>query len=114
MHFVQYLNFWTKLTKWEYWPFEVVYFPIFFYWLWLSVKARSMLFFSAANPSIESGGMLGESKYKILENIPGDYKPKTFLIKVPLKMDTILAMIQEKKIPFPLIAKPDVESGDGK
>jgi hypothetical protein len=67
-----------------------------------------MFFFSAANPSIESGGMLGESKYKILENIPGDYKPKTFLIKVPLKMDTILAMIQEKKIPFPLIAKPDV------
>jgi hypothetical protein len=86
MRFVQYLNFWTKLKNWDYWPLEVVYFPIFFYWLWLSIKSRSMFFFSAANPSIESGGMLGESKYKILENIPGDYKPKTFLIKVPLKI----------------------------
>jgi hypothetical protein len=71
---VKYLNFWTRLTNWEYWPFSVIYFPVFFYWLWLSVKARSLFFFSAANPSIESGGMLGESKYRILKNVPdGQY-----------------------------------------
>lgn len=105
---VKYLNLWAKVSNWEYWPFGILYFPIFFYWLWLSTKARSLFFFSAANPSIESGGMLGESKYGILEKVPSEYKPKTFLIKVPSAMNTILEMIQEKKISFPLIAKPDV------
>jgi hypothetical protein len=105
---VKYLNFWTKLTNWEYWPFEVVYFPIFFYWLWLSMKARSLFFFSAANPSIESGGMLGESKFNILNKIPDAFKPKTLLIEVPVEMDAIVEKIQKSGITYPLIAKPDV------
>jgi hypothetical protein len=108
MKSVKYLNFWTKVSNWEYWPFEVVYFPIFFYWLWLSVKARSLFFFSAANPSIESGGMLGESKYGILEKLPDEYKPRTLLIEIPLGMGAILEKIQAERITFPLIAKPDV------
>ncbi len=108
MNFVKYLNFWTKVSNWEYWPFEIVYFPVFFYWLWLSAKARSLFFFSAANPSIESGGMLGESKNQILAKLPGQYKPKTLLIEIPLDMDAILEKLQETGITFPLIAKPDV------
>jgi hypothetical protein len=96
------------VSNWEYWPFEVVYFPIFFYWLWLSMKARSLFFFSAANPSIESGGMLGESKYGILEKIPDAYKPKTLLVEIPAGIDTIVERIQQKGISYPLIAKPDV------
>jgi len=105
---VRYQNLWTKLTKWEYWPFEVVYLPIFFYWLWLSMKARSFFFFSAANPSIESGGMLGESKFRILEKIQDRFKPKTLFIPMPLDMNAILQRIQQAGISFPLIAKPDV------
>jgi hypothetical protein len=105
---VKYLNFWTRLTNWEYWPFSVIYFPVFFYWLWLSVKARSLFFFSAANPSIESGGMLGESKYRILKNVPDAFKPKTLLISVPASIQFILDSIGQAGISFPLIAKPDV------
>ncbi|QHT71787.1 hypothetical protein GXP67_36550 [Rhodocytophaga rosea] len=108
MNSVKYLNLWTRLINWEYWPFEVVYFPIFFYWLWLSVKARSFFFFSAANPSIESGGMLGESKYGILKSLPEEFIPKTLFIKTPADIDAILKKIQAAGITFPLIAKPDV------
>jgi hypothetical protein len=70
LFYIRYLNFMTRLTQWEYWPFEVIYLPIFVYWLWLSVKARSLFFFSAANPSIENGGMLGESKLRFSTGSP--------------------------------------------
>ncbi|MDX1627770.1 MAG: hypothetical protein R3345_03670, partial [Fulvivirga sp.] len=63
-------NFFIKLRSWEYWPFGLVYAPIFVYWVWLSLKARSLLYFTVSNPGIENGGMLGESKIKILDLIP--------------------------------------------
>ncbi len=33
-----------KLFNWEYWSFNVVYAPIFIYWLWLGLRARSFFF----------------------------------------------------------------------
>ena len=44
-----------RLTSWEYWPFGIVQAPIFIYWLWLSIKARTPFFFSASNPGIQIG-----------------------------------------------------------
>ncbi|MBC8153596.1 MAG: hypothetical protein H7Z72_11850, partial [Bacteroidetes bacterium] len=65
--------FFIRLRSWEYWPFSVVYAPVFVYWLWLSLKARSFFFFSAGNPSIELGGLLGESKIDILDKISDEF-----------------------------------------
>lgn len=101
-------NFVTKLTHWEYWPFEVVYFPFFFYWLWLSLKARSFFFFSASNPTISTGGMYGESKYKVLSLVPKEYKPKTVLIDPSTTVEQLKRIISEEKFNYPLIFKPDV------
>lgn len=100
--------FFIRLRNWEYWPFEVVYVPIFFYWLWLSLKARSLFFFSAANPSIETGGMLGESKIDILNRISDAYKPKTAFIEVPTTLATIREQMARHQLNFPIIAKPNV------
>jgi len=52
-------DFFIKLKSWEYWPFGILQAPLFFYWLWLSLKARSLVFFSASNPGILMGGMFG-------------------------------------------------------
>ena len=100
--------FFIRLRHWEYWPFGVVYFPIFLYWLWLSLKARSFFFFSAANPSIESGGLLGESKWDILRRIPEDFRPKTLFFRKDTPEETLLEDAFHQKFAFPLIAKPDV------
>lgn len=108
MRKINWQNFFTKVKHWEYWPFEIVYLPIFFYWLYLSYKSRSFFFFSAANPSIETGGMLGESKYRILEKINHSLKPKTVLIEIPAGIQTITHILQAQQISYPLIAKPDV------
>lgn len=100
-------KFWIKLTNWEYWPMEVVYFPVAFYFIWLAFRSRSWLFFSAANPSIETGGMLGEAKMPILEAVPDHLKPKTILIEPGTPVEEILQRSREKGIGFPLICKPN-------
>lgn len=102
------IPFLIKLQNWEYWPFHLIYIPIYFYWVFLGIKARSFLFFSAANPAIENGGMLGESKFNILEKLPLDLKPKTVFIHKDFSIEKTLNIIKANEIDFPLIAKPDV------
>jgi hypothetical protein len=78
------------------------------YWLWLSLKLRSLFFFSASNPGILMGGMLGESKFEVLEKVPAAFKPKTILIKLPATADEVLHRIRENEFRFPLVFKPDL------
>ena len=99
---------WIKLTHWEFWPFNVFYFPLFFYYAWLCLKARSFFFFSASNPGIEYGGMLGESKIKILDKFRDSHKPYTLLIEPGLKRDEFEKILQESKLTYPFILKPDI------
>lgn len=99
--------FFIRLRSWEYWPFAVVYVPVFVYWLWLSLKARSFFFFSAANPSIESGGLLGESKIDILDRISDEFKPKTLYVSVNDALHTVWNQMLEQGFTFPVIAKPN-------
>ena len=95
-----------RLFNWEYWPFHVVYGPLYAYWLWLSVKARSFFFFSAANPGIENAGWLMEKKSDIYPLIPERYYPKT-LVCLPGDIH-IRERIWTSGFRYPFIAKPDV------
>lgn len=102
-------NFLIRLRSWEYWPFSLVYAPVFAYWVWLSVKSRHFLFFTAANPGIDTGGFLGESKMDIYQLIPEEWYPKTVLAESSTSsLEEIQQQLEEKGIGFPLIAKPDV------
>lgn len=101
-------NFLYKLRHWEFWPFGVLQAPFFVYWLWLSAKARSLFFFSASNPTILTGGMLGESKFEVLQLVPESSKPKTLLVKLPASMASLQKQIHEAQLSFPLIFKPDL------
>src|SRR6187549_3729888 len=97
-----------KLRNWEFWPFGILQGPVFVYWVWLSLKARSIFFFSASNPGILSGGMMGESKFEVLNKLPSSITPKTVLVKVPTDKDTVLAILKENNLKFPVIFKPDL------
>lgn len=101
-------NFLYKLSRWEFWPLGFIYLPIFFYWIWKSLKAHSLFFFSASNPSIETGGMLGESKWNILQKIPKEYLPLTVYVKPGTSMEQLVRQLSSKGIVFPVICKPDV------
>jgi hypothetical protein len=100
--------FFIKLFNWEYWSFGVIYTPIYFYWFYLSIRARSLFFFSASNPTIENGGFLMERKSDIYKLMPQIYFPKTFLVAPGYSSTHIASMIRNEDFVFPVIIKPDI------
>jgi len=83
--------------------------PTVIFWLYFGIRSRSLFFFSAVNPVIETGGVMGESKINIFNRLPKETIPKTILIHRRNKREEdILNQIEEAGIVFPLIAKPDV------
>ena len=97
-----------QLLNWEYWNTNVIYFPIFFYWIYLSIKARSIGFFNASNPLIKNGGFALESKKDIYDLIPKQYYPETLFFKAETNLKTISDQLDKTDIKLPFIIKPDV------
>jgi hypothetical protein len=97
-----------KLFNWEYWSFNTVYLPVFFYWLYLSLRARSFFFFSAANPSIKNGGFIMESKKAIYDLLPQQYYPQTLFFTRHTSPAQLLAAVRASGLEYPMIAKPDI------
>ena len=100
--------FFIKLFNWEYWPFNVVYGPIYLYWFWLCIQSRSFFFFNAANPSIKNGGFLLESKKEIYDLIPQQYYPRTLFFHDTVSANELEQKLEKTKLVFPLIGKPDI------
>lgn len=100
--------FFIRLLHWEYWSFHVVYSFTYPWWLYLCLRARSFFFFNTANPRIQNGGLLMESKKSIYDMIPGEYYPCTLLFKKNTGKDQIIESVAKAQLQFPLIAKPDI------
>jgi len=96
-----------KTSSWEYWPMWLVYLPATFYFIYLSIKARSLFFFSASNPTIETGGMFFESKWQIFKLLPKDFYPNTIYVPEQATLHSIQENMFSAGIDFPIIAKPD-------
>ena len=66
---IKHSNFLIKLTNWEYWPFAVIYTPAFFYWLYLSVKARSLFFFTGYYTFLDNAIVQDNYSYQGFDSI---------------------------------------------
>jgi len=73
-----------------------------------SIKAKSLFFFNASNPTIKNGGFIMESKKAIYNLIPQQYYPKTELVIEGTPLEGILKTIENSGIQYPFIAKPDI------
>ena len=100
--------FFHKLTHWEYWPYQVLYFPVYFQYLYYVIRTQSFFFFNASNPTIKNGGFFMESKKEIYDLIPQEYYPKTVLVSPDESLESILKKLTSQDIHFPFIAKPDI------
>ena len=100
--------FFIKLLHWEYWPFHIVYTPVYLYWIWLGIRARSFFFFSTSNPTIKNAGFLLESKKEIYDLMPQQYYPATLFFKAGSSLSTVLNEINDYGLQYPLIGKPDI------
>jgi hypothetical protein len=81
---------------------------MYFYGLYLALKSRSFMYFSTTNPGMKYGGVMGESKWKVLSRIPEKYKPKTYLITTPVSVSRLVNMISKEKLRYPFIMKPNI------
>lgn len=101
-----------KLSKYryEFWPWYLFFLPLIPLYILLVLRTRRILYFTVVNPSIEMGGIFGESKIEILNAIPTKFKPQTIFIFYENGFDDTLL----DSIAFPVILKPDVgERGNG-
>ncbi len=91
-----------RLVHWEYWNTWLIYLPLSPFWLYFSIKNRSLYFFEKANPGIQFGGMAMTAKSEIYALLPEYSIPKTrFLSALSTQYKTI------SDLQFPLMAKPN-------
>ncbi len=99
---------------WEFWPAWLFYPPVALYCLWLAIKHRSVSVPMAANPGIFSGGMVGESKITMLEELyatsPG-FTAEAVLIpagELATRRQALATLLSRPGFTYPFILKPDV------
>jgi hypothetical protein len=104
----------TKLWNWEFWPWHLVYIPVYFKSLVWALKAGHPTYFALSNPGFKYGGMFGEEKWNIYSRLPKNLYPKSFLWN-NLKGERDFRMwFTRNQMEFPLIAKPNRgERGNG-
>ena len=100
--------FFVKLFNYEYWPYLLFFLPLVPYWFLLAIRAKSLTFFTSANPGIEHGGIFGESKMEILDMIDKKYLPTSVLFEKSSNLKTVKATLAKSMLTFPVIFKPDV------
>jgi membrane protein DedA with SNARE-associated domain len=99
-----------RRIQWEFWPMWLAYAPVVPYLIYLACKHRSLTLFTAANPGIPSGGLVGESKSAILSLLTRVPRFELIEASLPSEQRAEAAL----RIGLPVVLKPDVgERGTG-
>ncbi len=99
-----------RLTNKEYWHARIYNTPTIIYTIYLALRARSPLFFTAANPAIPTSGMVGENKADISRWIPPQYRPRNSVIEPSDNMAKLQNSLEKAGLHFPVILKPTIGS----
>ena len=83
-------NIVERITKWEAWPFKLLYAPIAPVWVWYMIRSGSVWFFTPSNPKITFGGMDGEPKKEMYDLLPKHLYPATFNVMPGEDFDHVL------------------------
>ncbi|MFO0688102.1 MAG: alpha/beta fold hydrolase [Myxococcota bacterium] len=102
-----------RLVRWEFWPIWAIYLPLAPALLALALRHRSLRVATLVNPPIPGGGLAGESKAALgeqLARVP-EHAIATFDLE-PASVDArcrrVAALQAEHGIGFPIVLKPDV------
>lgn len=114
------LGFVLRKLRWEFWPIWAAYIPLAPYLIYLVCKHRSLTLFTAANPGMPSGGFVGESKSRILQNLSRNQGPVATFALIPASLAAgerrrlAAEFLEQNNLSFPVVLKPDVgERGSG-
>ena len=102
----------NRAIRWEFWPAWLYYLPIVGWVLWLSLRYRSLTVFTAANPGIASGGMVGENKHEILEPLQNNAPDLVaeFILVPASDFATRVALVTQfvTQVQLPIVLKPNI------
>lgn len=102
-----------RARRWEFWPTWLYYIPIVAWILVLGLRYRSPTLFTAANPLLKAGGVVGETKHEALQllqdNAP-DLVAKFVLLSASGSTTRVTQAqaFADQNGGYPLILKPDV------
>lgn len=110
----------ARIMQWEFWPAGLFYLPVIAKYVSLSLRYRSVSLPTLANPGMQTGGFIGESKYETLADLqrtsPG-FTASTH--RIPFlspdqQFEAICRIRQEQNYSYPVVLKPDVgQRGEG-
>ncbi len=108
---------WKRFTHWEFWSPFIIYSFVLCYAFWLWIKYRKPGIFVHANTAIPYGGFIKESKSQILDGITDNDSVARYSFLPAAsesKKEYVLSFMEEHKLGFPIVIKPDVgERGKG-
>ena len=124
-----------RIRHWEFWPMWVFYPPLVLYILWLGLRRGSLAAFTAVNPAMPLGGLLGESKSDILDGLAGIGEALPAWTRLPpgnpegsptrnvlpsraensaTRVATLRRFLRDENLDYPVVLKPDTgERGRG-
>jgi membrane protein DedA with SNARE-associated domain len=97
-------------------PF-IFYSPVALRWLMLGIRYRSILLPTVSNPYIEAGGLWGESKSRLMDQIGKDERkwvaPYTTIVVrhnsgEEDQVRSVTEAMKESGLDFPVVVKPDI------
>jgi hypothetical protein len=100
----------SRLWRWEFWPGWLFYVPVIPWLGYLSLRYRGFVTWTAANPGIPQGGVVGESKYDILRHLPAEFVVPSILVppgELAGRLDCVERAIHSGYLAVPLVLKPD-------
>lgn len=98
-------------------PQSLFYSPVAFRWLLMGIKYRNLLLPTVSNPLIEAGGLWGESKGRLMDQIGPDQREwiapyTTVRISSGTDEDEMVSTVTEAmartSLSFPVVVKPDI------
>lgn len=100
------------LSFFEFWPGWLFYAPVVIHWLMLGVRHGDFSLPTAANPRIATGGLCGESKLSILEQVGPEAQallaPACGVLARPDGISAAEAAMASFGLNYPIVAKPDI------
>ena len=111
---------WRRTIRWEFWPPWVFYPPVVLYVVLLGLRHRSPLLFTAANPAMDAGGFISESKHAILGGLAdaGSFVARSCLVPADAsdeeRAGCVRRFMEENGLTYPVVLKPDAgQRGSG-
>jgi len=106
-------NFCQRMVRWEFWPAWLFYAPVAAMCAWLGLRFRGLALPTIANLNQKNGGIVGESKMEILQELMKSSPEATasaFFIpegSVEERLARIEKTLAANAITFPFVLKPD-------